>query len=402
MVKRDSENSLGSEAQEQTTEGLAGSATEGAAEGLAGSAAEEQLVAKGSNGELDSESDDDFDDDDQDEQSSYEHHRVVADKGQSALRVDLFLVNRIEGVSRNQIQRAAEAGNVLVNGEPVKSNYRVRPLDQIQVMMPYPKHEFELIPQDIELDVHYEDDQLLIINKEAGMVVHPGHGNYSGTLVNGLMYRLRDLPMFQGEDSRAGLVHRLDKDTSGLLVVAKNEEALTHLAKQFFDRTVRRRYVALVWGDVELEEGTITGHIGRSVRDRTVMAVYEDESEGKHAVTHYKVLERFGYATLVECRLETGRTHQIRVHMAWIGHPLFNDARYGGDKVLRGQAFSKYKQFVENNFSIIPRQALHAKSLGFLHPETEKEVDFVSELPADMAEVVERWRNYAKFQDTFE
>lgn len=358
----------------------------------------ERVDAESVTGELD----DEFEDDDQDPEGDlYEHHKIVVDPGQSPLRVDRFLVNRIQGVSRNRIQNAAEKGNVLANGSSVKSNYKVRPNDVISVMMPYPKHEFELIPQDLSLDIIYEDDDLLIVDKEAGMVVHPGHGNYSGTLVNGLIYYLQDLEMFQEGDTRAGLVHRLDKDTSGLLVVAKSEEALTHLAKQFFDRTVKRRYVALVWGDFEEDEGTIIGNIGRSSHDRTVMAVYEDESEGKHAVTHYKVLERFGYATLVECRLETGRTHQIRVHMAWQGHPLFNDARYGGDRVLRGQSFSKYKQFVDNNFKIIPRQALHARSLGFIHPTTGEEVTFVSKLPADMEEVVERWRNYAKFQDTF-
>lgn len=351
----------------------------------------EELSDKGS-----SEYDDDLDDDGEEE--LYEHHKFVVDKGQSPLRIDRFLTNRMENASRNQIQNAAEKDCILVNGEAVKSNYRVRPFDEISVMLPYPKRELELIPQDIPLDIVFEDDDIIIVNKAPGMVVHPGHGNYSGTLVNALTYHLKDTPLFQEGDMRAGLVHRLDKDTSGLLVIAKNEDAHSHLAKQFFNRTVHRRYLALVWGVPDPEQGTIIGNIGRSTTDRLRMAVFEDGSDGKYAVTNYRLLRHYNYVSLVECKLETGRTHQIRVHMEWKGHPLFNDSRYGGDKILRGERFSKYRQFVENCFKIMPRQGLHAASLGFIHPRSGEQMMFESDIPEDIAAVLERWETYSSYQ----
>lgn len=331
----------------------------------------------------------------------YEHFSMTVDRGQAMLRIDKFLTARLENASRSRIQAAADNGNIMVNGKPVKPSYKVKPLDNISIVMPYPKREVEIIPEDIPLDIPYEDDDIIIVNKPAGLVVHPGHGNYSGTLVNALTYHLSDLPLFQEGDMRAGLVHRIDKNTSGLLVVAKNEKAHARLAKQFFDHTVTRRYVALVWGDFDQPEGTVTGNIGRSRHDKLKMTVYPDGSDGKHAVTHYRVLKRYGYVTLLELKLETGRTHQIRVHMEWTGHPLFNDERYGGDRILRGTTFSKYKQFVDNCFAIMPRQALHARSLGFVHPATGKEVCFESELPADMKAVLEKWDTYVSFKDTF-
>ena len=333
-------------------------------------------------------------DEDEQQEELYEHYSVTVDKGQSPLRIDKFLTNRMEQVSRNRIQTAADAGNILVNGTAVKSSYKVKPQDRISIVMPYPVREIEIIPENIPLDIRYEDDDLIIVNKAAGMVVHPGHGNYSGTLVNALTYHLKDEPLFQEGDMRAGLVHRIDKNTSGILVVAKNERAHARLAKQFFDHTIDRVYCALVWGNMESDEGTIIGNVGRSTKDRLKMAVYPDGSQGKHAVTHYKVLERLGYVNLIECRLETGRTHQIRVHMEYIGHPLFNDERYGGDRILKGTTFSKYKQFVENCFRIMPRHALHARSLGFIHPTTGKYVFFESDEPNDMKTVLVRWRNY--------
>ena len=329
----------------------------------------------------------------------YEHHRIVADKGQGLLRVDKFLFNRLEHVSRNKIQMAAKAGNVLVNGIAVKPNYRVKPADLITVVLPYPHHEFELIPENIPINILYEDDDLLVVNKDAGMVVHPGHGNYTGTLVNALAWYLKDIPLFRSGEIRPGLVHRIDKDTSGILVIAKSEIALNKLARQFYDRKTQRTYQAVVWGGFELPEGTITGHIGRSIRDRLKMQVYPGGDIGKPATTHYRVLEKLGYVSLVECRLETGRTHQIRVHMEYISHPIFNDTRYGGDKILRGTVFAKYRQFVENCFEIIPRQALHAKSLGFNHPLTGKELYFDSALPPDMEQLIIRWRNYISGRD---
>ncbi|MBO5902586.1 MAG: RluA family pseudouridine synthase [Tidjanibacter sp.] len=324
----------------------------------------------------------------------YEHFSVTVDKGQSMLRIDKYLVDRLEHCSRSRVQAAADSGSILVNGKAVKSSYKVKPLDRISIVMPYPKREIEIIPQNIPLEILYEDDSLLIVNKHAGMVVHPGHGNYEGTLVNALAWHLKDAPGFAEGDMRAGLVHRIDKDTSGLLVVAKNEKAHAHLARQFFDHSITRRYLALVWGDFAEDEGRIEGHIGRSLKDRLKMAVFPDGSQGKEAVTHWRVVKRFGYVTLVECRLETGRTHQIRVHMEYIGHPLFNDARYGGDRILKGTTFAKYKQFVENCFELLPRQALHARCLGFVHPTTHKEIYFETPLPADMEAAIAKWENY--------
>ena len=338
------------------------------------------------------------DPDEEQQDEMYEHFSLTVDKGM--LRIDKFLTNRMEGASRNRIQTAADAGNILVNGKPVKSSYKVKPLDRISIVLPYPVREVEIIPENIPLDIPYEDDDIIIVNKPAGMVVHPGHGNYSGTLVNALTYHLKDLPLFQSGDMRAGLVHRIDKNTSGILVIAKNERAHAKLAKQFFDHTIDRVYCALVWGNMESDEGTIIGNVGRSTKDRLKMAVYPDGSQGKHAVTHYKVIERLGYVNLIECRLETGRTHQIRVHMEYIGHPLFNDERYGGDRILKGTTFSKYKQFVENCFKLLPRHALHARSLGFIHPTTGQYVHFESELPEDMRTVIERWRNYVANRPT--
>jgi 23S rRNA pseudouridine1911/1915/1917 synthase len=324
----------------------------------------------------------------------FEHFGITVDRGQGMLRIDKFLTEKIEGTSRARVQAAADAGNILVNEVPVKSSYKIKPLDRISLVLPYPKRKLEILPENIPLDIVYEDDDLLIVNKEAGMVVHPGFGNYTGTLVNALAWHLKELPLFQEGDLRAGLVHRIDKNTSGLLVIAKNEKSHAKLAKQFFDHTITRVYNALVWGNLAQDEGTITGHIGRSLRDRLQMAVFPEGDQGKHAVTHYKVLQKLGYVNLVECRLETGRTHQIRVHMAWIGHPLFNDERYGGDRILKGTSFAKYRQFVENTFRVMPRQGLHAKSLGFIHPTTGREMYFESPLPADMQEAIRRWENY--------
>ena len=324
----------------------------------------------------------------------FEHFAITVDKGQKMLRLDKYLVDRMEHCSRNRIQMAADNGNILVNGVVAKSSYKVKPMDRITLVMPYPKRELEIIPEDIPLDILYEDDDMIIVNKAAGMCVHPGCGNYTGTLVNALTYHLKDLPLFQEGDMRAGLVHRIDKDTSGILVVAKNERSHARLAKQFFDHTIYRRYVALVWGNIAEDEGTIIGNIGRSPKERLQMYVFADGSDGKHAVTHFKVLRRYGYVTLVECRLETGRTHQIRVHMSWQGHPLFNDERYGGDRILKGTTFQKYKQFIENCFKLIPRQSLHARALGFDHPTTGKYIQFESELPDDFKAVLQKWEGY--------
>ncbi len=335
-------------------------------------------------------------DEEGDDDRMYEHFAIVVDKGQSPMRVDKFLCERMSDRSRSRIQAAADAGNVLVGDKPVKSSYKVKPLDRISVVLPYPMRVLEIIPEDIPIDIVYEDDDVIVVNKRAGMVVHPGFGNYTGTLVNALTWHLRDLPLFRDGDMRAGLVHRIDKNTSGLLVVAKSEGSHAYLAKQFFDHTIERRYIALVWGNMEADEGTVTGNIARSVKDRLKMAVYDDPAIGKHAVTHYRVLKRFGYVTLIECRLETGRTHQIRVHMEHIGHPLFNDERYGGDVILRGTTFAKYKQFIDNCFDMLPRQALHAKTLGFVHPRTRELMRFDSELPDDMASVIAKWEGYVK------
>lgn len=328
------------------------------------------------------------------ESERYEHFRFISDPGQSLLRVDKFLAGRIDKASRSRLQAAAEAGNILVNDVQVKANYKVKPGDVVVVVMDYPRRELKIIPEDIPLDIVFEDDSLLVVNKPAGLVVHPGHGNYSGTLVNALAWYLKDVPMFNSEDTRPGLVHRIDKDTSGLLVVAKTELAKNSLGIQFFEKTSFRKYIALVWGNLKENKGTVTGHIGRSLNNRQVFTVFPEGEYGKPAVTHYKVTERLGYVNLIECQLETGRTHQIRVHMKYIGHPLFNDSTYGGDQILRGTTFTKYRQFVQNCFQLLPRQALHARSLGFLHPVTGKAMLFESELPADMESVIEKWRNY--------
>ena len=334
------------------------------------------------------------DEEDDEEAGLYEHFAVTADKGQTPMRLDKFLTVRMEHCSRNRIQAAADSGSILVNGRAAKSSYKVKPLDRIQLVMPYPRRETELLPENIPLDIPYEDDDLLIVDKPAGMVVHPGVGNWTGTLVNALLHHLRGSEVAADGEMRAGLVHRIDKNTSGLLVVAKNEQAHARLARQFFDHTISRRYVALVWGDFAEDEGTITGNIGRSPRDRQKMYVFEDGSDGKHAVTHWRVLRRYGYVTLVECRLETGRTHQIRVHMAWQGHPLFNDERYGGDRILKGTTFAKYRQFIENCFALMPRHALHARLLGFEHPATHRRVTFESDLPADFRALLAKWDGY--------
>lgn len=337
----------------------------------------------------------DLEEEDQEEATErYEHYRFVADAGQSLLRVDKFLGNRIENASRSKIQEAAAAGSILANGQAVKSNYRVKPLDVITIEMSWPRRELEILPEDIPLDIVFEDDSLIVVNKKPGMVVHPGHGNYTGTLVNALAWHLKDNPWFMSNDTRPGLVHRIDKDTTGLLVIAKTEQAKTLLGRQFFEKTTKRKYQALVWGNIKDDEGTITGNIGRSLRDRKQMTVFPEGDHGKPAVTHFKVLERLGYITLVECRLETGRTHQIRAHFKYLGHPLFNDERYGGNRILKGTTFTKYRQFVENCFKLLPRQALHAKSLGFIHPQSGKVMNFDTPLPDDMQQTIEKWRIY--------
>lgn len=331
----------------------------------------------------------------------YEHFRVVADKGQAPMRVDKFLATRMTGTTRSRIQQALDGGYVFVGDKAVKSNYRIKPLDVVTLQLRRPKHELEIIPEDIPLDVVYEDEYLMVVNKPAGLVVHPGHGNYTGTLVNALAYYLKDDPLYDPADPNVGLVHRIDKDTSGLLVIAKRAETKAHLARQFFNKTTRRTYRALVWGRLKQPEGTIVGNIGRDERDRLQMAVYPEGSpKGKHAVTHYTLLEELAYVSWIECRLETGRTHQIRAHMKHLGHPLFADARYGGDKILWGNQFSRYKQFVHNCLFLCPRQALHAKTLGFVHPVTGKEMLFDSELPSDLSELLDRWRTYAAQVDS--
>ncbi len=328
------------------------------------------------------------------EDELYEHFRFEVPKGQLLLRIDKFLMNLIPNATRNKIQQAATNGDIYVNDAPVKSNYKVKPLDVVRILLSHPPFENRVDPENIPLEIVYEDDALLLINKPPGLVVHPGHGNYTGTLVNALAYHFENLPLNSSE--RPGLVHRIDKDTSGLLVIAKTEAAMTHLAKQFEAKTSEREYIAIVWGNVKEDEGTIEGNIARHVKDRMQMAVFADPEIGKPAVTHYKVLERFGYVTMVSCILETGRTHQIRVHMKHLGHPLFNDARYGGDLILKGTTFTKYKQFIDNCFKILPRQALHAKTLGFVHPTTGEMMRFDTELPDDMKELIEKWRGYSK------
>ncbi|SDG57213.1 RluA family pseudouridine synthase [Psychroflexus sediminis] len=332
----------------------------------------------------------------EDNDDLYEHHSFTATQGQEPLRVDKFLMNFIENATRNKVQQAAKDGNIYVNGVAVKQNYKVKAGDEVKVLLAYPPYENLLTPEDIPLDIAYEDDSLLVVNKPAGMVVHPGHGNYSGTLINALIYHFDNLP--NNSSDRPGLVHRIDKDTSGLLVIAKTESAMAYLTNQFFHKTSKREYVALVWGNMDDDEGTIEGNIGRNPKNRLQNIVYlgDEADQGKPAVTHYKVIERLGYVTLISCQLETGRTHQIRVHLKHIGHTLFNDERYGGDKILKGTTFTKYKQFVDNCFKILPRQALHAKTLAFEHPVTKEWMEFDSEVPSDISDCVERWRNYAK------
>ncbi len=329
----------------------------------------------------------------------YEHHKIVVDKGQNPLRIDKYLMNFIENATRNKIQAAAKDGSIFVNDIAVKSNYKVKPFDVIRVKFEHPPFENLLVGEDLPLDIVYEDDDLLVVNKPAGIVVHPGHGNYSGTLINALIFHFENLP--KNSSDRPGLVHRIDKDTSGLLVVAKTEHAMAHLSKQFKDKTSEREYVAIVWGNVKEDEGTVEGHIGRHPKNRLQNTVYEgdDAYKGKPAVTHYKVIERLGYVTLLSCKLETGRTHQIRVHMKYIGHTLFNDERYGGNLILKGTTFTKYKQFVSNCFKVLQRQALHAKTLGFEHPVTGKQMSFNTDVPQDMQKCIEKWRHYAKHQE---
>ena len=327
----------------------------------------------------------------------YEHHKFTVDRGQELMRMDKYLLNLIQNTSRSKVQHAAKAGCILVNGNPEKQNYKVKPGDQISILMPNPPRDIEIVPEDIPLVVCYEDDDIIIINKQAGLVVHPAYGNYTGTLVNALTYRFQGQSTKEGEPMRPLLVHRIDKNTSGIMVVAKNETAQMKIARDFFEHTIERKYWALVWGDFEEDSGTVIAKIGRNLKDRLIMTTFPDDSEhGKHAVTHWKVIERFGYVTLIECQLETGRTHQIRVHLKSIGHPLFNDEVYGGDQIIKGTTFTKYKQFVKNCFDLIPRQALHAKQLGLTHPTTGEKLFFDSELPDDFKAGVEKWRHYAK------
>jgi len=324
----------------------------------------------------------------------YEHYQLTVDQGQSSMRIDKFLANRIENASRTRIQAAADAGNIRVNEKQIKASYKVKAGDEIKILMNYPRRELKIIPENIPLNIIYEDDQLVVINKPPGLVVHPGHANYSGTMVNALAWYYKDLPLFNEKNLRPGLIHRIDKDTSGLIVVAKTEKAKNKLARQFYNKTVERRYQALVWGTPKNETGTIIGNIGRSLKNRQIFTVFPKGDHGKEAVTHYTLLKSLGYVSLLECTLETGRTHQIRVHMKYINHPVFNDSNYGGDQILRGTTFTKYKQFVQNCFKLLPRQALHAKTLGFIHPATGEKMLFDSELPEDMTQVIKKWGNY--------
>ncbi|EKB50136.1 RluA family pseudouridine synthase [Cecembia lonarensis] len=328
----------------------------------------------------------------------FEHFSFAVDKGQTLTRIDKFLTDKVANATRNKVQQAIDAGNVLVNGKPTKSNYKIKPLDEIKVLLEKPPRDTEVVAEPIPLDIVYEDDQLLVVNKPAGMVVHPAHGNWTGTLVNGLVYYFNQLPTMPGNTGRPGLVHRIDKDTSGLLVIAKSEQAMTDLANQFFHHQIERTYLALVWGEPKDDMGTIVAHVGRSAKDRKVMEAYPDGSQGKHAVTHWKVLKRLRYVSLIQCNLETGRTHQIRAHMKFLGHPLFNDAMYGGDKIRKGTQFSKYKTFVQHCFDLIPRQALHAMSLGFIHPLSKQKLYFEAALPEDFASVLQRWEDYVVFE----
>lgn len=333
----------------------------------------------------------------EEQEELFEHHHIEVDKGQQLLRIDKFLINRLENVSRTKIHDAAVAGNILVNNQAVKPNYKVKPGDVISIVMSYPPREIELIPQDIPLEIVFEDNELIVVNKKPGMVVHPGYGNYTGTMVNALAYHFENLPIFNSNELRPGLVHRIDKNTSGLIVIAKNELAKNKLAKQFFDHTIQRKYIALVWGNPG-ESGSIEGHIGRSLKNRKKMHVFPKGDYGKYALTHFKLIEPLGYVSLIECKLETGRTHQIRVHLQYLGHPLFNDDTYGGDQILKGTTFTKYKQYVQNCFRMLPRHALHAKSLGFIHPVNGKNMFFDSEIPEDMSSVIEKWRNYTIYR----
>ncbi|MBS9524238.1 RluA family pseudouridine synthase [Litoribacter ruber] len=341
----------------------------------------------------DLEDEENFDDGDE---NLYEHYSIKVDKGQAMVRIDKFVTDKIANSTRNKVQIGIDQGNVLVNDQKVKSNYKIKPGDLITVMFDKPKMDSEVIPEEIPLDIIYEDDYLMVVNKPAGMVVHPAHGNWTGTLVNGLVYYFNQLPTMPGNSGRPGLVHRIDKDTSGLLVIAKAEETMTHLAHQFFHHTIERTYMALVWGEPAEEQGTIDAHVGRSAKDRKVMQAFPDGSQGKNAITHYKVLKKLRYVSLVQCNLETGRTHQIRAHMKHLGHPLFNDAMYGGDKIRKGTQFSKYKAFIKNCFEILPRQALHAASLGFIHPVTNEKLHFESPLPEDFTLALEKWENYVQ------
>ena len=329
----------------------------------------------------------------------FEHHRIVADPGQTLLRIDKFLMDRLPNVSRNKIQQGIKLGFILVNENQIKSNYKVRPNDLITVSLLTPPRDEDVSPENIPLNIVFEDSEILIVNKEAGMVVHPAYQNWSGTLVNALIYHFQNLPEMEGNEGRPGLVHRIDKDTSGLLVIAKSERAMEGLAKQFFNHSIERTYYALVWGEPLEEKGTINVNLGRHPKDRRIVTAYEDPEQGKRAITHYEVIEKFRYVTLIKCNLETGRTHQIRAHLRYLGHPLFNDAMYGGDKILKGTSFSKYKSFVENCFKIMPRQSLHAKSLGFIHPVSNQFVQFESELPQDFTDVLDKWRHYVQYND---
>lgn len=339
--------------------------------------------------------DEDFE---EDELELYEHYRFLVDKGQSPVRIDKFLTDKVAFATRNRVQNAIDAGTVLVNGQATKANYKIKPLDEIKVLFEKPRRDTEVLSENIPLDILYEDTDLLVVNKPPGMVVHPAHGNWSGTLVNGLVYHFENLPEMKGNAGRPGLVHRIDKDTSGLLVIAKTETAMTALAAQFFHHTIDRTYLALVWGEPESDSGTVCGHIGRSTKDRKVMDVFPDGSQGKHAVTHWKVLKRLRYVSLIQCNLETGRTHQIRAHMKYLGHPLFNDAMYGGDKIRKGTQFAKYKAFVANCFQLMPRQALHAMSLGFIHPTTKQKMYFEAPFPEDFTSVLSKWEDYVQHE----
>ncbi|MEX2591822.1 MAG: RluA family pseudouridine synthase [Anditalea sp.] len=333
------------------------------------------------------------------EVARFEHYKLLVDKGQAPIRIDKFLTDKLSNATRNRVQNAIDEGTVQINGQATKANYKIKPGDVITVMLEEPRKDFEVVPEEIPLDILYEDKDLLIVNKPAGMVVHPAHGNWTGTLVNGLAYYFNQLPELPGNSGRPGLVHRIDKDTSGVLVIAKSEKAMTDLARQFFDHSIQRTYIALVWGEPVEDEGTINAHIGRSAKNRKVMDIYSDGSQGKNAVTHWKVLKKLRYVSLIQCNLETGRTHQIRAHMKYLGHPLFNDMMYGGDKIRKGTQFSKYKNFIKNCFEVIPRQALHAQSLGFVHPTLKKFLHFEIPLPKDMAEVLKKWEDYVKFND---